>query len=272
MTRKTHYQQLEIPFGAPRRLIRKAYRRLARIYHPDKYPLEKKDWARSHFEKIEKAHRVLSDPRERALYDRKLAQKRMIPVEKKDFWEFWRQFLAGKEETRTVSYTEKMIMDSYEEDWLEEMHGGRAKNRHEFRKHLNFGKMQLAEGNVKKAKKEFIHADTLCKRNILTKFYIGYCLEMQGQYEEALKRYEFAVHVGISRPDKYVNKCLSIRERMVKLYEKTGSRKQARREKEKIRELKNRRSGFERFIQNQPATKTDAKLRDFFEWLTGIWK
>jgi tetratricopeptide (TPR) repeat protein len=160
-----------------------------------------------------------------------------------------------------------MIMDSYEEDWLEEMHGGKAADRHRFRKHLNFGKMQLAEGNTEEAKKEFIHADTLCKRNILSKFYIGYCLEMQGQYEQALKRYEFAVNIGISRPDKYVNKCLAIRKRMVGLYRQLKQKKKARQQEETIKELKNQRSGFERFIREEKSKESSSLLKDFFSWL-----
>lgn len=272
MSLTTHYDRLGIPFNAPQSMIKRAYREKAKEYHPDRHPPERRDWAREQFERIEKAYNVLSTPRERALYDRELMEKGSVPLEKEEFWTFWREFLSDQDTTsQQMSYHEKMVMDSYEEDWLEEMHGGSTNHRHEFRKHLNFGKMQLAQGNRESARKEFIRADTKCRRNILSKFYVGYCMELDGDYEDALKRYEFAVDIGLSRPREYVNKCLKIRERMIELYQLIGQNNLARKQQRMIAQLENARYGFDQFLEaDEGISRGDTRhwSRRFFGWLT----
>ena len=270
--RQTHYQRLGVPFGAPEKAIKKAFRDKARQYHPDRHPPEKRDWARKKFSKFKEAYQTLTDPRERALYDRNLIRSGNAPLRKEDFWEFWRQYLSKNPGSRgSLSYHEKMIMDSYEEDWLEEMHGGTATDRHKFRKHLNFGKLHLAEGNLEEAKKEFIRADTSCRRNILSKFYVGYCMELLGEYTEALKRYRFAANIGLERPDKYVNKCLKIRKRMVNLYRETNQHSKARAQEKTIKKLKQKSEGFDQFISSEEEDKLSpadrSTVKDFLKWL-----
>lgn len=60
------YAILEVERGASGRQIRSAYRRLARMYHPDHNPAE--DAARR-FNAIAEAYNVLSDASRRATYD-----------------------------------------------------------------------------------------------------------------------------------------------------------------------------------------------------------
>lgn len=68
--RRTHYEVLEIPRTASQQEIRRAYRRLARRYHPDLNA----DWdSRGRFEELATAYGVLHDPRARARYDRSCA-------------------------------------------------------------------------------------------------------------------------------------------------------------------------------------------------------
>jgi len=64
------YTFLNLPRNAPQEDITYAYRRLSRIYHPDKHtdPLRKKE-AEVLFNKTKKAYEVLSDPHKRAIYD-----------------------------------------------------------------------------------------------------------------------------------------------------------------------------------------------------------
>ncbi|MFB6355564.1 MAG: DnaJ domain-containing protein [bacterium] len=270
MESQTHYERLGVPFSAPDRVIKEAYRERARELHPDKHPPEKRDYYRKKFEQIQQAYETLSDPRERALYDRNLLHDHAIRMEEDEFWHFWRQFLSeNKDGAASLSYHEKMIMDSYEEDWLEENYGGKARDRHEFRKHLNFGKLHLAQDNLDQARKEFIHADTLCEKNILSKFYVGYCMELSEEYEDALKRYEFAVDIGLSRPKKYINKCFNIRERIVDLCEKMGKQGRARMHRQLIQELEKTKQGFDRFLtDNQGYTQRATRsVRRFFDWL-----
>lgn len=65
----SHYEVLEIPQTATSEDIKKAYRRLALQYHPDKNPNNRSE-AEEKFKKIAKAYEVLSDPSARARYDR----------------------------------------------------------------------------------------------------------------------------------------------------------------------------------------------------------
>ena len=62
-----YYDLLEIPVTADENEIKKAYRRLAVKYHPDKNPGDKT--AEEKFKKIAQAYDVLSDPEKRKLYD-----------------------------------------------------------------------------------------------------------------------------------------------------------------------------------------------------------
>ena len=64
---KDHYQTLGVPRSAAVADIKKAYRKLARKYHPDLNPGDKTAEAR--FKEIQAAYAVLSDPKKRAHYD-----------------------------------------------------------------------------------------------------------------------------------------------------------------------------------------------------------
>jgi molecular chaperone DnaJ len=66
-----HYKVLGIERKASQDEIKKAYRKLARRYHPDKNPGDAKAEAR--FKEISLAHDVLGDPEKRKDYDRALA-------------------------------------------------------------------------------------------------------------------------------------------------------------------------------------------------------
>jgi len=62
------YEILEVPRDAPAEEIKKAYRRLARKYHPDANPGDED--AESRFKELAAAYEVLSDPDKRSQYDR----------------------------------------------------------------------------------------------------------------------------------------------------------------------------------------------------------
>jgi len=63
-----HYQTLGVPRTASAEDIRKAYRELARKYHPDLHPDDAS--AKEKFKKVQTAFDVLNDPSKRELYDR----------------------------------------------------------------------------------------------------------------------------------------------------------------------------------------------------------
>ncbi|XP_046439736.1 dnaJ homolog subfamily C member 11-like [Daphnia pulex] len=108
------YQFLNLPRDAPQEEITNAYRRLSRIYHPDKHtdPLRKKE-AEVLFNKTKRAYEVLSDPHKRAIYDSlgtkgletegwEIVQRTKTPQEIREEYELLAQ---QKEERRLLQRT-----------------------------------------------------------------------------------------------------------------------------------------------------------------------
>lgn len=67
MAERDYYEILGIPRNADEGAIKKAYKRLAMKYHPDRNQGDKK--AEAHFKEIQKAYAILSDAKKRAVYD-----------------------------------------------------------------------------------------------------------------------------------------------------------------------------------------------------------
>src|SRR2546425_5346019 len=67
MAKEDYYSILGVARDAKEPAIKKAYRRLARKYHPDVNPGDKT--AEEKFKKIQEAYNVLSDSEKRKMYD-----------------------------------------------------------------------------------------------------------------------------------------------------------------------------------------------------------
>jgi len=65
-TKRDYYEILGVPRNASQEEIKRAFRRLARKYHPD---INKDPSAQERFKEINEAYQVLSDPEKRKLYD-----------------------------------------------------------------------------------------------------------------------------------------------------------------------------------------------------------
>src|SRR6204780_3062928 len=65
--KKDYYEILGVKKSASAEEIRKAFRKLARKYHPDVNPGDKK--AEEKFKEISEANDVLSEPKKRKIYD-----------------------------------------------------------------------------------------------------------------------------------------------------------------------------------------------------------
>ncbi len=115
MDYKDYYKTLGVNKTAEAAEIKKAYRKLARKYHPDMNPGDKS--AENTFKDINEAYEVLSDPQKREKYDRFGSQWQQYSGtggRPEDFdWSQWRSGPAGQRQTRTMSPEE-----------MEQMFGG----------------------------------------------------------------------------------------------------------------------------------------------------
>jgi curved DNA-binding protein len=112
---KDYYEALGVPRDADQDAIRRAYRKLARKYHPD---LNSDSDAEDRFKELGEAYEVLSDPDKRERYDRLGANWRMQEQETPDanFEEFFVRQGFGGDDTGV----------QFSDDLFERLFGGYA--------------------------------------------------------------------------------------------------------------------------------------------------
>lgn len=112
---KDYYQTLGVGKDASTDEIKRAYRKLARQYHPD---INKESGAAAKFQEANEAHEVLKDPEKRAKYDRygaawqDVQQGEAPPSEYEDLF---RRFSGGPRRSQTYSFGGSDFSDFFEE-------------------------------------------------------------------------------------------------------------------------------------------------------------
>ena len=79
---KTLYELLEVSETASKEIIEKAYRVLAKKYHPDLQPEDRKEIAEKQMKELNEAYSILNDETKRKEYDTKLSIQREVEKEK----------------------------------------------------------------------------------------------------------------------------------------------------------------------------------------------
>jgi curved DNA-binding protein CbpA len=76
----TYYETLGIPREASAERVKRSYRSLVKIYHPDKFPSGSAEQAEAEkrIRDINEAYTVLSKPANRAKYDAKLSKRALL--------------------------------------------------------------------------------------------------------------------------------------------------------------------------------------------------
>ncbi len=99
---RDYYAALGVKKDASADEIKQAYRRLAKLHHPDLRKADEKSAATVKFKEINEAYEVLSDPEKRGLYDRvgaegpgEAAPRRSAPPEGGDSFEGFSDFFEG---------------------------------------------------------------------------------------------------------------------------------------------------------------------------------
>lgn len=169
---ETLYDILEVSRKASKEIIEKAYRTLAKKYHPDLQTSENREYAEEMMKKINDAYDILSNEEKRNEYDRKLEEQeeqaihyenmnysnqnqnniyRQQTVEnesKSDEFDWRSQFanLSPKEKKRLIKKIEKEANEEYRkqyEDYFRSL-GFRIKHRWTFKDFLIIGLVILA--------------------------------------------------------------------------------------------------------------------------------
>jgi curved DNA-binding protein len=128
---KDYYKTMGVPRDASQDDIKRAYRKLARKYHPD---VSKDPQAEARFKELGEAYEVLKDPEKRVAYDRlgtnwKANQEFRPPPDWNAGFEFSQQGFTGADASQFSDFFESLFGRSFRAEQARhggESHGGRG--------------------------------------------------------------------------------------------------------------------------------------------------
>ncbi|KAF2902895.1 hypothetical protein ILUMI_03287 [Ignelater luminosus] len=128
-----YYKVLEVPRGATNAEIKKAYRKLALKWHPDKNPNNLEE-ATKKFKEISEAYEVLSDDSKRKIYDNRFYQRTSNSKSSRSF----RSYFDNHTPFHRSFDKKRKVYDQYGKEGL--INGGpRARSRHDDDFDIGFG-------------------------------------------------------------------------------------------------------------------------------------
>ena len=117
---KTLYEILEVSENASKEIVEKAYKVLAKKYHPDLQAEGDKQEAEKKMKQINEAYEVLSDEEKRKEYDLKLAQERSKEeVQKQSQSEYNQNQYRQPYQTQTKPMSEKEYRETLKRQYQE---------------------------------------------------------------------------------------------------------------------------------------------------------
>lgn len=179
---KDFYQILDIERCATASEIKKAYRRMALKFHPDKH--DSPD-ATEKFQMLAKVHAVLSDPKRREFYDKHGEPDDEISEEYKNSYEYWRSVFPVFTEHDIDNFRKKYIGSSMEKEDLIDAY---AKHQGDMRNILECVPFADASNldRLKKLLREFV------REGEATKKYLNTLTETSKNLKQALEEEELA--------------------------------------------------------------------------------
>ncbi|KRT85605.1 Chaperone, partial [Oryctes borbonicus] len=129
-----YYRVLEVPRGASTADIKKAYRKLALKWHPDKNP-DNMDEATRRFKEISEAYEVLSDDSKRKIYDNRFNQRTTGNRSSRSF----RNYFDTHTPFHRFFEKKRKVYDQYGKEGLINGGGPRTRSRHDDDFDMGFG-------------------------------------------------------------------------------------------------------------------------------------
>lgn len=108
---ETLYDILEVSKRASKEVIEKAYRTLAKKYHPDLQTEENRANAEEKMKKINEAYDILSDDEKRREYDRKLEEQEQQTIKSNN------EYNANQNQRDVYNQPSNNTVDEREENW-----------------------------------------------------------------------------------------------------------------------------------------------------------